>query len=380
MTNSSAPSAPFIALGSRLRPSPFYEATRRWGAKSFSIYNHMLMPSVYESAEADYEHLVNGVTLWDVAGERQVEISGDDAFAFTQYLTPRDLSPCLPGRCRYVLLTNQYGGVLNDPVLLRLEENRFWLSIADSDIFMWCQGIAMQGNFNVEIRRPDVSPLQLQGPQATDVGAALFGDWVRDMKYFHLKQFEWEGVPLVLSRTGWSGELGFEIYLCDGSRGDWLWERIMEAGKPFNIRPASPSTIRRIEGGLLSYGADADTNDTPYHLGLGRLVKTECDFNFIGKDALQHAASQPLQRRLTGVMMDGDPIASSLRWWDVFCQEQHVGKVRSAVYSPRLKKNIGMAMLNCPYDIAGTTLQILDEHGISRAAETCELPFIQSKK
>ena len=376
---------PFIALGSRLRPSPFYEATRRWGAKAFTVYNHMLMPSVYESAEADYRHLTSAVTLWDVAGERQIEITGPDAFAFVQYLTPRDLSSCAPGRCRYVLLTNQYGGVLSDPVLLRLDDNRFWLSIADSDALMWCQGVAMQGRFDVRIRRPDVSPLQLQGPLAGEVGAALFGDWTWEMKYFHLRELEWRGVPLVVSRTGWSGEFGFEIYLCDGARGDWLWEEIMKTGEPFGIRPASPSSIRRIEGGLLSYGADIDIGDNPFQLGLSRLVSLDGDFDFVGKEALREAAKQPPDRRLTGVLIGGDPLPSpSLRWWDVFSAEgdggERVGKVRSAVYSLALKKNIGIAMLTCPHDAPGVHLQTADESGVSRPLQTCPLPFVQAKK
>ena len=376
---------PFIALGSRLRPSPFYEATRRWGAKAFTVYNHMLMPSVYESAEADYHHLTSAVTLWDVAGERQIEITGPDAFAFVQYLTPRDLSSCAPGRCRYVLLTNQYGGVLSDPVLLRLDDNRFWLSIADSDALMWCQGVAMQGRFDVRIRRPDVSPLQLQGPLAGEVGAALFGDWTWEMKYFHLRELEWRGAPLVVSRTGWSGEFGFEIYLCDGARGDWLWEEIMKTGEPFGIRPASPSSIRRIEGGLLSYGADIDIGDNPFQLGLSRLVSLDGDFDFVGKEALREAAKQPPDRRLTGVLIGGDPLPSpSLRWWDVFSAEgdggERVGKVRSAVYSLALKKNIGIAMLTCPHDSPGVHLQTADESGVSRPLQTCPLPFVQAKK
>ena len=252
MSDSHSPHLPLtLALGSRLRPSPYYEATRRWGAKVFSVYNHMLMPSVYESAAADYAHIIGGVTLWDVAAERQVEIIGADAAAFVQYLTPRDLSSCAAGKCRYILMTAEDGGVINDPVLLRLAADRFWLSAADSDILLWCRGLAQMLKMSVDIRMAAAFPLQLQGPKAPDVAVALFGDWVRDLKYFHLHEWEWEGVPLILSRTGWSGELGYEIYLRDGERGDWLWERIMTAGEPFGIRPASPSTIRRLEGGVV---------------------------------------------------------------------------------------------------------------------------------
>ena len=226
-----------FAFSSRIRPSAFYEATMRWGCSAISVYNHFYMPSAFESLEADYNHLTTGVTLWDVAGERQTQIKGPDAAKFVQRLTPRDLSACTAGKCRYILMTNKDGGVINDPVLLRVEEDTYWLSAADSDIHLWCQGIALNSDDDVEVTTPDISPLQLQGPRAAEVAEVVFGDWVREMKYFHLRRFELDGIPLVISRTGWSGEFGYEIYLCNGEYGDALWERIMEAGKPLRYSP-----------------------------------------------------------------------------------------------------------------------------------------------
>lgn len=369
-----------MAFGSRIRPSPFFQATLRWGASAFTTYNHTFMPSVYKSAVEDYHHLTTAVTLWDVAGERQVEISGKDASRFVQYLTPRNLSKTEVGQCRYVLITNQNGGVINDPVLLRIEENKYWLSAADSDILLWCQGVAIHAGYDVNICQPDVSPLQLQGPKSLEVAIKLFGDWVSDIPYFRCRSFDFEGVPLIISRTGWSGERGFEIYLCNGEYGDWLWEKIMKVGEPFGIEPATPSTIRRVEGGLLSYGADANDQDTPYHLGLERLVDLSLD-SFIGKSALQQIAHHGINRRLVGIEIDGDPLQLPLvRWWDCFdSNQQKIGKVRSAVYSPTLQKNIGFAMLYKPHSEYGTPLQLTTEYGDTRSAITCSLPFIKTK-
>ena len=374
---------PLFAFGSRVRPSPFFEATMRWGARAFTTYNHTCMPAHYGDPQKEYAALTNAATLWDVAGERQTQISGADAFAFAQYLTPRDLSTCEAGRCRYVLITNENGGVINDPVLLRVEENLFWLSAADSDLLLWCRGVALNGGFDVELQTPDVSPLQLQGPRAPDIASALFGEWARQLKYFHLRRFDLDGVPLVISRTGWSGERGYEIYLCDGEHGDWLWERIMKAGEPFGIAPSTPSMVRRIEGGLLSYGADINDEDTPLHLGLERLMNLDGDYDFIGKRALLELRARGVSRKLAGVELHGEPLREPLaRWRDALDSENgaKVGKVRSAVYSPNLKKNIGIAMLNKPHCQPGAQLfaKAKGEDG-ARRMTVCELPFIKQK-
>ena len=221
--------APLVAFSARIRKSPFFDATLRWGAKAFSTYNHMYMPLYYETPVADYWKLVEAVTLWDVAVERQVEIAGPDAARFAQYLTPRDLSETKVGQCKYALICDEHGGIINDPVLLKLAEDRFWFSLADSDVLLWAKGLAIAGGWNVEVREPDVSPLQVQGPKSPEVMASLFGDWIQELKYFWFRETELDGIPLVVSRTGWSTELGYELFLRDGSRGDELWERIMAA-------------------------------------------------------------------------------------------------------------------------------------------------------
>lgn len=370
-----------MVFGSRVRPSPYFAATLRWGASAFTTYNHTFMPSIYKSATEDYHYLTNTVTLWDVAGERQVEIRGADAAKFAQYLTPRNLATCVAGRCRYVLITNEQGGIINDPVLLRLADDCIWLSAADADLLLWCRGVALNAGFDVQINTPDVSPLQLQGPMSTDVAVALFGDWVKELAYFHLRQFDFEGVPLVLSRTGWSGERGYEIYLRDGEKGDWLWERIMAAGAPFDIQPAAPSTIRRIEAGMVSYGADANDKDTPFHIGLERLVDNDGGYDFIGKAALQRTAANGVQRRLVGVVIDGEPMAAPLvRWWNALADDgRRIGKIRSAVYSPALKQNIGLAMLDKPFDEIGAQIGVHSEYDERHSATVCAIPFTPHK-
>ena len=372
-----------MAFGSRIRPSPFFEATVRWGARAFSVYNHMYMPAVYESAVADYEYLTTGVTLWDVGGERQVVIRGADAGRFAQYLTPRDLSGVTPGMCRYVLLTNADGGVINDPVLLHPSAGEYWLSLASTDALLWCWGVALGAGMAVEITTPDISPLQLQGPRAEATAAKLFGDWVGELRYFRCRRFDWEGIPLVISRTGWSGERGFEIYLMDGGRGDELWERIMRGGAEFGIKPATPSPIRRIEGGLLSCGADSTFADTPFHLGLERLMNLDGDFEFIGRERLRAIRAEGVSRRLVGVWIGGDAMrAPVVRWWDVFERVggRRVGKVRSGVFSHRLGGNIGFAMLDKPFDAAGARAVAVSEYGETRDLTVADsLVFLKSK-
>ncbi|MGH2396339.1 MAG: glycine cleavage system protein T, partial [bacterium] len=279
-----------IQRGARLRHSPYspyFEATQRYGCRAYTVYNHMFLPSYYDDPVREYWHLLEHVTLWDVSVERQVEITGADAFQFANLLTPRDLSRCRVGQGRYVLITAEDGGIVNDPVLLRLGENHFWLAVADSDVLPWAKAIAMRTEMRVQIREPDVSPLQVQGPKSKAVMQVLFGDRVLDLAYYNFFEAELDGIPVVVTRTGWSGEVGYEVYLRDGSRGVEVWERIMETGAPYQIRPTGPSDIRRIEAGLLNYGADMTLENNPYEVGLDRLVELDKNVEFIGRDALK---------------------------------------------------------------------------------------------
>ncbi|HTE03027.1 MAG TPA: glycine cleavage T C-terminal barrel domain-containing protein [bacterium] len=368
-----------IQRGARLRRSPYFEATQRYGCRAYTVYNHMFLPSCYDDPVAEYWHLLEHVTLWDVSVERQVEVTGPDAFRFTQLLTPRDLSRCRVGAGRYALITAQDGGIINDPVLLRLGENHFWLALADSDVLLWAKAVAMRTDMRVEIREPDVSPLQVQGPKSKVVMQALFGERVRDLSYYSFFETTLDGIPLVVTRTGWTGEVGYEIYLRDGSRGVELWERIMEAGAPHNIRPTGPSDIRRIEAGLLNYGVDMMLGNNPFEVGLGRLVDLDKEGEFIGRDALRRVQAEGVKRRLVGIEIQTSPLDLNETIWPVRSKETTIGAVTSAVYSPRLKRNIGYAMVPVAHAEMGTELLVQTPLGQSKA-RVVGMPFIDPKK
>ena len=335
-----------FGFGTQIRKSPYFNSTVKWGATGFSVYNHMYIPRDFGNPEQNFWNLIEKAILCDVAVERQVEITGPDAYKFTQLLTPRDLSKLSVGQCKYVLITNNDGGILNDPVLLRLAENHFWLSLADSDVLLWAQGVAVNSGLNVKITEPDVSPLQLQGPFSGKIMIKLFGDSIEDLKYYWLREYNLDGIPLIVSRTGWSSELGYEIYLRDGSKGNQLYEKIMEAGKEHGLQPGHTSSIRRIEGGMLSYHADADINTNPFELGLDRLVNLDNDINFIGKEALKKIKQEGIKRKQVGLELDCNPLKGpNTTFWSILKDDRKIGKVTSAVYSPRLKKNIALAMI-----------------------------------
>ena len=369
-----------FGFGTQIRKSPFFDATVRWGATGFSVYNHMYIPRDFGDPEKNFWNLVNDAILCDVAVERQVEITGPDAFHFIQLLTPRDLSKLSIGQCKYVLITNEKGGILNDPVLLRLGENHFWLSLSDSDILLWAQGVAVNSGLNVSIEEPDVSPLQLQGPKSREIMVKLFGENIRDLKYYWLKELELDGIPLVVSRTGWSTELGYELFLRDGTQGDRLWEMIMMAGNEYGLQPGHTSSIRRIEGGMLSYHADADIQTNPFEMGLERLVSLDSDINFIGKKALIEIQKKGIKRQQIGLEIEGDSLTGpNTIFWEIFCDEKIIGKVTSAVFSPRLEKNIALAMVDKNFTEIGLKLSV-EINGVLRDAIIVEKPFFDPKK
>ena len=369
-----------FGFGTQIRKSPYFDATVRWGATGFSVYNHMYIPRDFGDPEQNFWNLVNDAILCDVAVERQVEITGPDAYKFIQLLTPRDLSKLAVGQCKYVLITNEKGGILNDPVLLRLAENHFWLSLSDSDILLWAQGVAVNSGLDVNIQEPDVSPLQLQGPKSGDIMAKLFGEGIRDLKYYWLREIELEGIPLVVSRTGWSSELGYELFLRDGSQGDRLWETIMAAGKEYGLQPGHTSSIRRIEGGMLSYHADADIHTNPFEVGLDRLVSLDNEINFIGKEALRQIKQDGIKRKQVGLEIDCDPLKGpNTNFWPISINGKFMGKVTSAVYSPRLKKNIALAMLDIQFIEIGQLVEIHTDFGQQQGV-VVEKPFFDPKK
>jgi glycine cleavage system aminomethyltransferase T len=369
-----------FGFGTQIRKSPYFDSTVKWGATGFSVYNHMYIPRDFGDPEKNFWNLIEKSILCDVAVERQVEITGTDAYKFIQLLTPRDLSKLAIGQCKYVLITNNDGGILNDPILLRLAENHFWLSLADSDILLWAQGVAINSGLDVKITEPDVSPLQLQGPTSQKIMIKLFGETIKNLKYYWLKEYSLNGIPLIVSRTGWSSELGYEIYLRDSSRGNELYEKIMNVGNEHGIQPGHTSTIRRIEGGMLSYHADADINTNPFELGLDRLVNLDTDTKFIGKDALKKIKHNGIKRKQVGLIINCNPLVGpNTTLWPIYKEGIVIGKITSAIYSPRLKKNIALAMVEVSHSKIGSKLDVKIDN-INYLSNIVEVPFYDPQK
>ncbi len=369
-----------FSFGTQVRKSPYSDAALRWGAQGFSVYNHMYIPRDFGDPVQNFWNLVDEAILCDVAVERQVEITGPDAAQFVQFLSCRDLSQCQVGQCKYVLITDQHGGIINDPILLKLAEDHYWLSIADSDVLLWAKGVAVNSGMDVTIQEPDVSPLQLQGPKSRDILCAAFSDKLKDLKYYWFTEFDWEGVPLIISRTGWSSELGYEIFLRDGSAGDKLWEHLMQVGAPLGLHPGHTSSIRRIEAAMLSYHADMTLANNPFELGLGRLVDLDMPADFVSKAALSRIKEQGVSQTFIGLELDGAPLAGSNdEHWPIIKDGQVVGHISSAIYSPRLKKNIALAMVKTTCAEIGTRMTV-DESSQSRTCEVVPKPFFDPKK
>tara|TARA_B100000530_G_scaffold238943_1_gene155556 strand:- start:191 stop:1339 length:1149 start_codon:yes stop_codon:yes gene_type:complete len=369
-----------FGFGTQIRKSPFFDATVRWGAKGFSTYNHMYIPRDFGDPEENFWNLINDAILCDVAVERQVQIKGPDAEKFVQMMTPRDLSTMDVGQCKYVILTNQYGGILNDPVLLKISDDCYWFSLADSDVLFWAQGLAATKKFDINICEPDVSPLQLQGPKSREIMVDLFGEEIASLKYYWFKPFKLNGIDLIISRTGWSSELGYEIFLLNSKDGDKLYQTIMESGQHKGLKPGHTSTIRRIEGAMLSYHADMDINTNPFELGLDRFIDIDKDFDFVGKEALIEIKRQGVSRQQVGLEIKADPMPGpNTRFWEIKIKDNTVGKVTSAVYSPRLKKNIAFAMLEKRYSKIGTEVQVISESDVL-PAEVVKKPFFDPAK
>lgn len=373
-----------VQRGARIRRSPFYEATQRHAPQGFTVYNHMLFPIRFDSFEAEYEALLTGVTIWDVAVERCLEISGPDGYRFAQLLTPRDLSQCAVGQAKYVLVCDSDGGVVNDPVLTRMDERTFWFALASSDALLFARGLRnAYPELDVTIREADVAPLQVQGPKSKQLLADLVGPEILDLRYYWWTRAEIRGIPVVVTRTGWSSEVGYELYLLDTSRGTELWEALLEAGAPYGVRPTGPSDIRRIEGGILNWGADMTYEHNPLELGLERLVDWGLpDEASISLPALRRIKERGVARRLVGVELDGEPFpALNFSKWQASraAGGEPVGMVTSAIHSPRLGRNIGYCWVPVELAADGTALHVETEWG-ARPARVTPMPFVDPEK
>jgi aminomethyltransferase len=371
-----------VQRGARNRRTPYYEATQRYGPKGFTVYNHMYFPIRFDAFEAEFDTLLKDVTLWDVSVERCLEISGPDGFRFAQLLTPRDLSTCAVGQGKYVLVCDSDGGIINDPVLTRMSETTFWLALASSDALLFARGLKnAYPHLDVTIREADVAPLQVQGPKSKPLMVKLLGEEILNLRYYYWTEAKIAGAPVVITRTGWTSEVGYEVYLTDTSRGTEVYEAIMEAGAEFGIRPTGPSDIRRIEGGIFNWGADMTYENNPLEMGLDRLVDWDlADDASISMPALRTIRERGVERRINGLELDGEPFPglNNVKW-PVVEGGRRIGKVTSAIHSPRLGKNIGFVWLPTGLAVPGTEVVVETEWG-ARAGTVVEMPFVDPGK
>jgi glycine cleavage system aminomethyltransferase T len=372
-----------VQRGARNRRTPYYEATQKYGPKGFTVYNHMYFPIRFDSFEAEFDALLNAVTLWDVSVERCLEISGPDGFRFAQLLTPRDLSKCAVGQAKYVLICDSDGGIVNDPVLTRMDENTFWFALASSDALLFARGLKnAYGDLDVTIKEADVAPLQVQGPKSKDLMVKLLGESILELKYYFWTEAKIARVPVVVTRTGWTSEVGYEVYTTDTSRGGEVYEAIMEAGAEFGIKPTGPSDIRRIEGAIFNWGADMTYQENAYEMGLERLVDldTVAPEASISIAAYRRIAVEGVEKKINGVVLDGEPFpALNNVKWKASIDGTEVGKVTSAIYSPRLRQNIGFCWLPSERSTEGQGVTVETEWG-TRSASVTPMPFVDPSK
>tara|TARA_Y100000994_G_scaffold249368_1_gene260655 strand:+ start:523 stop:1653 length:1131 start_codon:yes stop_codon:yes gene_type:complete len=369
-----------VVFSPRVRKSPFFLSTMKYGAKAFTVYNHMYLPISFEGTIPDYNNLLKGVQLWDVGVERQIQIKGPDAEALSQFLTPRNIKKCSIGQAMYAPLLDFKGGFLNDPVMLKLAEDCYWFSIADGDSLLWVQAIAAGYKFDVEVDEPDVSPLQVQGPNSAELMANVFGDWVHDLGFYRFKEYNHEGIPMVIARMGYSRELCYEIFLQDHSKGDELWECLWQAGQDLNISAGGPNIILRLEGGILSYLADLDRTNNPYEVGLDWMIDLDEEDDFIGKEALREINIKGPLKKLMGAEIEGDPINDSNEdHLPVLIDGKVVGSMNAMVYSPRLDKNLSYVFLDIEHARVGQEI-IISSPDKDLKAKLVDLPWLDRAK
>nr|WP_174822052.1 dimethylsulfoniopropionate demethylase [Ruegeria arenilitoris] len=354
-------------MSRRLRRTPFSDGVEAAGVKGYTVYNRMLLPTVFESVEADYRHLKTHVQVWDVSCERQVELRGPDAVRLMQMLTPRDLRGMLPGQCYYVPIVDETGGMLNDPVAVKLADDRWWISIADSDLLLWVKGLANGYRLDVLVDEPDVSPLAVQGPNSDDLMARVFGDRVRDIRFFKFDMFQFEGRDLAIARSGYSKQGGFEIYVEGGDVGMPLWNALFAAGEDLQVRAGCPNLIERIEGGLLSYGNDMTDDNTPHECGLGKFCNTHTAIGCIGRDALLRVAKEGPVQQIRPIAIEGDAVPPCDRPWPVYGGGKRVGQVTSATWSPDFQTNVSIGMLRLSHWDPGTQVEVETPSGMRTA-------------
>jgi len=345
----------------------FSEGVEAAGVKAYTVYNHMLLPTVFRSVQEDYHHLKSEVQVWDVSVERQIELKGPDAARLMQMLTPRDLTEMYGGQCYYVPIVDETGGMLNDPVAVKISDDHWWVSIADSDLLYWIKGIANGWRLDVLVDEPDVSPLAVQGPKSDDLMADVFGDEVRNIRFFRFKKLEFNNQTFIVARSGYSKQGGFEIYVEGDHNAMPLWNALFEAGKKYNVHAGCPNLIERIEGGLLSYGNDMTDDNTPHECGLGKFCDTQEALGCVGRDALLRVAKEGPTQMIRAIEISGSDVGVCDRWWPVIANGKKVGRVSSAAYSPDFKTNVAVGMVKMTHWDENTEVQVTTNNGVRDA-------------
>ena len=364
-----------IAKSRRLRSTPYTSRIERQGVTAYTVYNHMLLPAAFGSLEDSYHHLKEHVQIWDVAGERQVEISGKDSAKLVQLMTCRDLSKSKDGRCYYCPILDDEAGIINDPVVLRLNENRWWISIADSDVILFAKGLSIGNKFDVKITEPNVDIMAVQGPRSFKLMEKVFGDKITNLKFFGFDYFDFQGTKHLIAQSGWSKQGGYEIYVENTKSGLELYDHLFEAGKEFNVKPGCPNLIERIESALLSFGNDMDNEDNPYECGFDKFINIDSNINFLGKEKLKKIKTEGIKKKLMGIKLDAKEISlsGSLDLKDE--NNNIIGELRSACYSPHFEKVIGIAMMKKPYWEVSQSVKA-EINGNICNGNVCDLPFI----
>ena len=365
-----------LNMSRRIRRTPYTDRVEHLGVTGFSVVNHMLLPKAYTtSVEEDYWHLRKAVQIWDVACQRQVQIEGEDAQKLVQLMTPRKIAKAKIGDCMYIPIIDDKAGIINDPVMLKLSETCYWLSIADSDVLLYALGLALGRNLNVKISEPDVSPLAVQGPKAEALMVKIFGEHVRKIGFFKFGWIEFRGTKQLVARSGYSRQGGFEIYLNGSHLGGAIWDHIWKAGREFDIKPGCPNLIERIEGGLLSYGNEMTRDNNPFEVGMEKFCCLDDDVNYIGRTALTRIAESGVKQKIRGVLFDGGPCPTCSNPWTIKARDKPIGIITSAIWSPRLTANVAQAMIEIEFCNVGQELNIELNDNDRRSGKVVELPF-----
>ncbi len=368
---------PIMSISRRTRRTPFSSRIESAGVKGYTVYNHMLLPTAYTTVAEDCAHLKEHVQVWDVFCEQQVEITGPDAHALVQLMTPRDIRKLVVGQCAYAPVVDENGGMINDPVILKLAEDRFWISLADSDVSLWAKGLAVGMNLDASVVEPGIGPLAIQGPKSTQLLTRVMGSAVRDIKFFRFKMIPFEGHAFLVARSGWSGQGGFEIYVDDPTVGCRLYDALFAAGPDLNVRPGCPNLVERIESGFLSYGNDMTIENNPFECGLDRFCHMGADTRFLARSALESILKTGgADRMLRGVAFDGPPCPDCMECWPITIDDEKVGDITSAAWSVDLDSNIAIAMIERHAWEPGTSVIVAAPDG-NRQGRVQMLPFIR---